>query len=108
MRNALPGEVWMTDLGMTAKVRPCLVLTPPPADNELALVTVIPHTTSLREGNPWQVPVPKFWLKPGAFHLQQILAVPPVKFERLLGKLTDGEFALIKQKLALRLGLQVS
>ena len=31
------GEVWLTDLGMTAKVRPCLVLSvrPGPADRVL-------------------------------------------------------------------------
>ena len=106
MKPALPGEVWMTDLGIVGKVRPCLVLTPPPTENELALVNVIAHTTSLREGNPWQIVIPKPWLKPGAFHLQRILTVPTVKFERFLGTLSDVEFALIKQKLALRLGLQ--
>jgi len=34
-----PGEVWLTDLGMQAKVRPCLVLTQPPRNDELAVVT---------------------------------------------------------------------
>jgi mRNA-degrading endonuclease toxin of MazEF toxin-antitoxin module len=33
-----PGEVWMTDFGMTAKVRPALVLTGNPAADELDLV----------------------------------------------------------------------
>jgi hypothetical protein len=31
------GEVWMVDLGLAAKVRPCLLLTDWPADDELAL-----------------------------------------------------------------------
>ena len=45
-------EVWTVDLGIAGKVRPCLLLTDYPEDSELALTTVIPHTTSLR-GNPW-------------------------------------------------------
>jgi len=36
-----PGEVWMTDFGMAAKVRPALVLTPNPAVDELDLVTLL-------------------------------------------------------------------
>src|SRR5439155_14143497 len=35
------GEVWMTDFGMTAKVRPALLLTGNPAPDELDLVTVV-------------------------------------------------------------------
>ena len=36
-----PGEVWVIDAGYVAKIRPCLLLTGPPADDELDLVTVI-------------------------------------------------------------------
>ncbi len=43
-----PGEIWQTDFGMTAKVRPALLLTGEAADDELDLVTVLPHTTALR------------------------------------------------------------
>ncbi len=42
------GEVWLVDLGLAAKVRPCLLLTIFPTDDELALVTVVPHTTAIR------------------------------------------------------------
>ena len=49
------GEVWLVDLGLAAKVRPCLLLTDFPADDELALVTVVPHTTAMR-GNRWEYP----------------------------------------------------
>lgn len=41
------GEVWQTDMGIAGKVRPRLLLTEYPADHELALVTVIPHTTAV-------------------------------------------------------------
>jgi mRNA-degrading endonuclease toxin of MazEF toxin-antitoxin module len=49
-----PGEVWMMDFGMAAKVRPALILTGEPADEELDLVTVLLHTTALR-GNRWEL-----------------------------------------------------
>jgi mRNA-degrading endonuclease toxin of MazEF toxin-antitoxin module len=38
MPRLQPGEVWPVDLGLTAKVRPCLILSDYPADDELARV----------------------------------------------------------------------
>ncbi|MSU63130.1 MAG: type II toxin-antitoxin system PemK/MazF family toxin [Pedosphaera sp.] len=96
------GEVWIIDLGMAAKVRPCLLLTDWPADNELALITVLAHTTTLR-GSSWEHQVPKPFLREGAFHLQQIQSVPAVKLERKLGELTVAELAVIDQLLKKRL-----
>jgi mRNA interferase MazF len=68
------GEVWLIDFGMVAKVRPALLLTGSPADDELDLVTVLLHTTALR-GNRWELSIPKPFLKSGAFHLQQVQTV---------------------------------
>ena len=42
------GEVWPVDLGMIQKVRPALILNRSFKDQDRALITVIPHTTSLR------------------------------------------------------------
>ncbi|MFN0078929.1 MAG: type II toxin-antitoxin system PemK/MazF family toxin [Prosthecobacter sp.] len=100
-----PGEVWIVDLGIAGKIRPALALTGEPADNELTLVSIVAHTTSLRDDNPWQVVVPKPFLRSGAFHLQQINSVPSARFERYLGRLTDSEFASIKARLGDRLGI---
>ena len=36
------GDIWQVDMGIAGKVRPCLLLTDYPNDEELALVTVIP------------------------------------------------------------------
>jgi mRNA interferase MazF len=91
MPAAYRGEVWQTDLGMVAKVRPCLVLTDPPTDDELALVTVCHHTTALR-GNRWEVSIPKPFLKEGAFHLQQINTISSAKLMRKMGELTEDEW----------------
>src|SRR5258705_9695703 len=96
-----PGEVWMTDFGMAAKVRPALVLTGNPADDELDLVTLLLHTTSLR-GNRWELNIPKPFLKPGAFHLQQIQSVSTVKLERRLGVLSQEEMSRVLEALGNR------
>ena len=98
------GEVWQVDFGMAAKVRPALLLTGNPADDELDLITVLLHTTSLR-GNRWELSVPKPFLKPGAFHLQQIQSVPTVRLERRLGALTEAEMNKVSDALANRLKL---
>jgi mRNA interferase MazF len=96
------GEVWQVDFGMAAKVRPALLLTGNPADDELDLVTVRLHTTSLR-GNRWELSIPKPFLKPGAFHLQQIQSVSTVKLERRLGVLNETEMNKVLDALAERL-----
>ena len=99
-----PGEVWMVDFGMTAKVRPALLLTGPPAADELDLVTVLLHTTALR-GNRWELNLPKSFLKPGAFHLQQVQTISTVKLERRLGVLNEDEMNRVLDGLAARLGM---
>ena len=104
MPNAQRGEVWQIDFGIAAKVRPALVLTPAPADNELALVTVVLHTTALR-GNSWEIAIPKPFLQKGAFHLQQIQSVPTAKLMRHVGTLTASEMGLIETALRRRLNL---
>ena len=85
----------MIDLGMVAKVRPCLLLTDYPADDELALITVLPHTTAFR-GNRWELAIPKPFLKPGAFHLQQVQSVSVSRLERRLGLLTTEEWNTVQ------------
>jgi mRNA interferase MazF len=99
-----PGEVWMIDFGMTAKIRPALLLTGAPSDDELDIVTVLLHTTALR-GNRWELSIPKPFLKPGAFHLQQLQTVSTVKLERRLGALTGDEMNRVRNAIANRLRL---
>ena len=104
MRAISSGEVWQVDFGLTAKVRPALLLTSNPADEELDLVTVLLHTTSLR-GNRWELSIPKPFLKPGTFHLQQIQSVPTVRLERRLGVLAEAELNQVLDALAERLAI---
>jgi mRNA interferase MazF len=102
--DARRGDIWMVDLGIAAKVRPCLLLTDYPAADELALITVAPHTTSLR-GNRWEISLPLSYLQNGAFHLQQIQSVPVTFLMRRLGVLSDSDYNLILDKLSERLSI---
>lgn len=69
MKAPRRGEVWLVDLGMAAKVRPALVLSQPAEDVDRALVTVVPHTTSVRHSR-FEASVPVPFLRPGAFDAQ--------------------------------------
>jgi mRNA interferase MazF len=106
MKRTLPGEIWRVDFGMAAKVRPALVLSDYPRDEELALLVVIPHTTAVR-GNRWELALPKPFLKPGVFHLQQIQPISLAHFDARLGVLTPEEFKRVKETLVRLLNLQI-
>lgn len=104
-RNIKRGQVWMVDLGFAAKVRPCLLLTNFPRDEELALVVVVAHTTAIKN-NSWELEIRKPFLKKGAFHFQQIHSIPVAKFVKLLGELTPDEMQKVDTKLRERLYLE--
>jgi len=105
MKNdARRGDVWMVDLGIAGKVRPCLLLTDFPAPEELALVTILPHTTALR-GMKWEFKLPLSYLQEGAFHLQQIQSVPINCLVRRLGVLSDSEYNQVLDKVGERLSI---
>ena len=99
------GEVWQIDFGIAAKVRPALLLTGEPADDQLDLFTVLLHTTALR-GNRWELAIPKPFLQSGAFHLQQLQSISGAKLMRRLGALTLDEMKRVDDALRLRLSLQ--
>jgi mRNA interferase MazF len=106
MPHRSAGEVWMVDLGMAAKVRPCVTLTLPGLDNDLDVVTVVAHTTSIR-GSYWEVSIPKPFLKEdGAFDVQRIATVATAKLERKLGQLSAAELEPILNRIAERFGIK--
>ena len=99
MPRTQPGEVWLIDLGLVAKTRPCVVLSDFPTEDELALVVVVPHTTAIRNSR-WELDIPKPFLKPGAFHLQQIQAISIARLQKRLGTLSNDEFKRLKETLS--------
>lgn len=97
------GEVWLFDLGMVAKVRPALVVSVPYGDLDRALITIVPHTTSLR-GSEYEVSIHVSFLKPGAFLVQNIATYPTVRALRKLGTLKPDQFGAVNIALLRWLG----
>ena len=89
------GEVWLADLGMAAKVRPCLVLSVPPGPADRVLFTLVPHTTSLH-GTAYEVAVSAPFLKSGAFDAQGMVTVPRPRLIRRLGVLSPAALAPVE------------
>lgn len=104
MAQAQRGEVWLVDLGYVAKVRPALVISVPAADADRSLVTLVPHTTSVR-GSQFEVAVPVSFLKPGAFDAQALVTIPHAKLIRRLGVLQAAQLAPVELALMRWLGL---
>ena len=88
------GEVWLFDLGMEGKVRPVLIVSVAYGDLDRALVTIVPHTTSLR-GSHYEIPVDVPFLKPGAFLVQNVATYPNVRAIRKLAVLKKSQFELV-------------
>ena len=90
------GEVWLVDLGMVAKVRPCLVISiPADQDNDRVLTTLVPHTTAAR-GSRFEVACEAKFLKTGVFDAQNLVTIPSVKLIRRLGKLSTEQLTSIE------------
>ncbi len=104
MPNPNRGEVWLVDLGYAAKVRPCLVLSIPAADEDRALATLMPHTTSVR-GSRFEVQVQVKFLRAGAFDAQNLVTIPHAKLIRKLGTLQPTQLVSVEDTVRLWLGL---
>jgi mRNA interferase MazF len=104
MNNPQRGEVWLVDLGLTAKVRPCLILSVPVLDQDRPLVTVIPHTTSAR-GSRFEVNVKVGFLRPGVFDAQNVVTIPIAKLLRKLGVLSSQHLSTVESAVRAWLGL---
>jgi mRNA interferase MazF len=99
------GEVWLVDLGLAAKIRPCLVLGAPSAEEDRSLVTVVPHTTSLR-GTRYEVSTSVRFLRPGAFDAQGIVTLPTVRLMKHLGTLSPEQLQTVVRGVCLWLGIE--
>ena len=107
MRTPLRGEVYVVDLGLAAKVRPCLVLSVPLEESDRSLVTLIPHTTSLRQSRFEVAASPRF-LRPGAFDAQGIVTVPAVRLMNRLGTLSAEQIRAVEKGVCLWLGINLA
>ena len=107
MRAPLRGAVYMVDLGLAAKVRPCLALSVALDESDRSLVTVIPHTTAVRKSR-FEVVVAARFLRPGAFDAQGIVTVPIVRLMNHLGTLTTEQHGLVERGVCAWLGLMIA
>ena len=98
------GEVWITDLGMAAKVRPCLVLNVALEAVDRVLTTLIPLTTATY-GTRFEIAVLAPFIKAGVFDTQQIITIPNVKLIRRLGTLPADQLKLVEAGVRAWLGL---
>jgi len=104
MPNPNRGEVWLVDLGYAAKVRPCLVLSIYVADEDRALATLVPHTTSTRASR-FEVAVKVTFLREGAFDAQNLVTIPHAKLIRKLGTLQPVQLSSVEGRVRFWLGL---
>lgn len=102
------GDVWLVDLGMVGKVRPGLVISvPPDEDDDRVLSTIVPHTTSVR-GSRFEVASHVRFLKAGAFDAQNLATIPCVKLIRRLGRLPPAQRTAVEEAIARWLGLDIA
>ena len=85
-------------------MHPALVPSGPVLDDERALKTVIPHTTSVR-GTRFEIPTSIGRLKNGAFDVQGIGTYPTVKLMRKLGDLPEELLGLVESRVVMLLAL---
>ena len=104
MPNPNRGEVWLVDLGYAAKVRPCLVLSIPAADEDRALATLVPHTTSTRASR-FEVNLKVPFLREGAFDAQNLVTIPHAKLIRKLGIVQPMQLSSVEDRVRFWLGL---
>ena len=94
MAQPARGEVWLVDFGFVGKTRPALVVNIKFGARDRSLITVVPHTTSLR-GSPFEIAAPAAFLKQGAFLVQGITTFPAIRASRRLGSLSPEAFSKV-------------
>jgi mRNA interferase MazF len=107
VKSPLRRAVYLVDLGLAAKVRPCLVISIPLNESDRSLVTVIPHTTAVRQSR-FEVVVPARFLRPGAFDAQGIVTAPMVRLMNQLGMLTAEQLGLVEKRVCTWLGIKIA
>ena len=95
--NPKPGEVWLADLGLSAKTRPVVILSRHDPNAPRALVIYVPLTTQNRASR-YEVEVgkPSFLNEPSVANVQGIGSLPRARLERRLGALPPDALVKIK------------
>lgn len=99
------GEIWQADLGYSGKVRPVLVLSVAYTDDERAIVTYVPRTTSIWPRSRFDIPHRARGMKEGAFAVQLFGSIPNAKFIRRVGQVDSETLGRVEIAVRLWLGL---
>ena len=101
------GDVVLVDLGMQAKVRPCVLVSISSPDSQRNMAVVVPMTTEIRNGE-CEVAFPKPpWLKQASVvNLLGIAGVDQAKIERRLAPFPSDKLEEISRGLIRLLGLK--
>jgi mRNA interferase MazF len=100
------GDVVLVDLGMTAKVRPCVVISVSKPDSQRNMSVVVPMTTEIR-GGECEIPFPKpVWLRQeSVVNVLGIAGVDNAKIERRISAFPAEKMLEIESVLKRALGL---
>ena len=95
--NPRHGEVWLVDMGMTAKTRPAVVLIADQLDAPRSLIIHIPITRQNR-GSEIEVPLGHlpFLDAESVANVQAIGTLPSVRFEKRLGLVPETDLKKVK------------
>jgi mRNA interferase MazF len=104
--NPQPGEIWLANLGLSAKTRPVVIVSRYDPDPPRALILFVPLTTQNRQ-TPYEVALPRlgFLERESAANVLGLGSLPKVRLERRLGKLPDEAMTRIKRALVFALDL---
>jgi len=97
-------EIWLADLGYFGKVRPVLILSVEPGDEDRALVTYVVRTTSVR-GTACEILHHARGMNQGVFDAQGIGTTDRSHFLRKLGVLEETFMRQVEGKTRAWLGL---
>jgi len=102
-----PGEVWLADLGLTAKTPPVVILSRHGPDAPRALTVYVPLTTQNR-GSKYEVRMPQltFLREPSVANVQGIASVPVTRLERRIGELPADVLEQIRESVNFALDLE--
>ncbi len=77
----------------------------PALEEDRALVTLVPHTTSPR-GSRFEVEIKTRFLKSGVFDVQNLITIPHAKLLRKLGTLDSEQLSRVEDTLLFWLGFK--
>ena len=98
-------EIWLADLGYAGKIRPVLVMSIDYTDEERAIITYVPRTTSVWDQSRFDVPHRARGMKDGVFVAQLIGSIPRAKYLRRIGLVDQATFEAVEKSLSQWLGL---